>query len=142
MEGVSNTVLLRMIEFLQQEVSASTERLRQLESINEAQARVIRTMRDDLAESQDTVHRLVQGSEIVLRGLDVVYNHAKDMFTARRIGAEDWDAIYRGMLRADVGFAILNGAPLVDLTADEETEVEEFDDGAETETDDEMEAEV
>lgn len=139
MEAVSNTVLLRMIEFLQQEVSASTERLRQLESINEAQARVIRTMRDDLAESQDTVHRLVQGSEIVLRGLDVVYNHAKDMFEAQRMTPEDWDSIYRGMLRADVGFAILNGAPLVDLTADEDTEIEDFNDGAETETDDEVE---
>lgn len=142
MDNVSNTVLLRMVEFLQQEVEASTARLRQLESINDAQARVIRTMRDDLADSQDHVHRLIQGSEIIVRGLDTVYHHARGMFTEDRMTAVDWEQIYRAMLRADIGFAILNGAPVVDLTA-EETEVEtEVDDGDETETDEEMEAEI
>ena len=142
MDNVSNTVLLRMVEFLQQEVEASTARLRQLESINEAQARVIRTMPDDLADSQDHVHRLIQGSEIIVRGLDAVYNHARGMFTEDRMTAIDWEQIYRAMLRADIGFAILNGAPIVDLTA-EETEVEsQGESGDETETDDEMEAEV
>jgi len=142
MDNVSNTVLLRMIEFLQGEVEAAAIRMRQLESINDAQARVIRTMRDDLADSQDHVHRLIQGSEIIVRGLDAVYNHARGMFTEDRMTAIDWEQIYRAMLRADIGFAILNGAPIVDLTA-EETEVEtEVDDGDETETDEEMEAEI
>lgn len=138
MEAASPIVLARMIEFQQQELNASEVRLDQLESIVEAQARVIRTMRDDLAESQERVHRLMQGSETVLRGLDVVYNHAKDMFIARRMSNEDWEAIFRGMLRADVGFAILNGAQLVDLT--EDTEIE--DNGSDTETDPGMEEEV
>lgn len=142
MDNVSNTVLLRMIEFLQSEIEAAAIRMRQLESINDAQARVIRTMRDDLADSQDHVHRLIQGSEIIVRGLDAVYNHARGMFTEDRMTAIDWDQIYRAMLRADIGFAILNGAPIVDLTA-EETEVEsQGESGDETETDDEMEAEV
>jgi len=142
MDNVSNTVLLRMIEFLQSEIEAAAIRMRQLESINDAQARVIRTMRDDLADSQDHVHRLIQGSEIIVRGLDAVYNHARGMFTEDRMTAIDWEQIYRAMLRADIGFAILNGAPIVDLTA-EETEVEsQGESGDETETDDEMEAEV
>ena len=133
MESTSNTVLLRMIEFLQNEVGQSSRRILQLESVNEAQARVIRTMRDDLAESQDRVHHLIQGSEIVLRGLDEIYNYTRGMFEAGRLDINDWDVIYRSMLRADIGFAVLNGAPLVDLTTQEEV------DGAETETDDEVE---
>ena len=141
MDGVSNTVLLRMIEYLQQEVDQSARRIQQLESINEAQAAVIRTLRQDLTDSQETVSRLASGSEIVLRGLDVIYNHGREMFEGGRMDSEDWDAIYRGMLRADIGFAILNGAPMVDLTA-EDTEVESIDDGEETETDDEMEITV
>ena len=141
MDGVSNTVLLRMIEYLQQEVDQSARRIQQLESINEAQAAVIRTLRQDLTDSQETVSRLASGSEIVLRGLDVIYNHGREMFEGGRMDSEDWDAIYRGMLRAGIGFAILNGAPMVDLTA-EDTEVESIDDGEETETDDEMEITV
>jgi len=142
MENISNTVLLRMIEFQQQQIEATAVRMKEIENINDAQARVIRTMREDLAESQDRVHRLIQGSEIIVRGLDAVYNHARDMFTADRMTAIDWEQIYRSMLRADVGFAILHGAPIVDLTADE-TEIEtEEDSGEETETDGEMEAEI
>lgn len=145
MDGVSNTVLLRMIEYLQGELDAQSVRLQQLERINDAQAGVIRTLRQDLTDSQETTSRIAQGSEIVLRGLDVIYNHTKRMFEEGRMEFADWDEIYRGMLRADIGFAILNGAPYVDLTA-EDTEIEsvgeEIDDGEETETDDEMEVTV
>lgn len=142
MDGLSNTVLLRMIEYLQSEVDNSARRIQQLESINEAQARVVRTLRQDLTDQQETVSRLASGSEIVLRGLDMIYNHTKDMFEQGRMDSEDWDQVYRGMLRADIGFAILNGAPMVDLTA-EDTEIEsDIDDGEETETDDEMEVTV
>lgn len=142
MDGVSNTVLLRMIEYLQAEVDSSARRIQTLESINEAQASVIRTLRQDLTDQQETVSRLASGSEIVLRGLDIIYNHTKDMFEQGRMDSEDWDHVYRGMLRADIGFAILNGAPMVDLTA-EDTEIEsDIDDGEETETDDEMEVTI
>lgn len=120
MEAANPVVLARMLEFLQGQLDASTARIQQLEAINDAQARVIRQTRIDHNETIEEVTRLTHGSAIVLRNLDDIYNHSKDLFLQGKIDSEEWDVIYRAMLRADIGFAILNGANYNDLTADED----------------------
>jgi len=142
-----------MLARVQQDNNAADEKIKQIENINDAQAAVIRVLRDDLQQATANVERLVAGSEVVLRGLDAIYNYTKDLYMQGRMDQDDWTEIYRFMLRADVGFAIVNGAPfvpqnereIIDLTAEseiDEGEETELDEGEETETDEEMEVEL
>jgi len=142
--STSNVVLLSMVTMLQQELDASERRATALESLREAQAGVIRTMRTDISQYEATAVSRQAGAEVITRGLDAMYNKAKLMYERGDMLQEDWSDFYRSMLRADIGYALLHGAGFVDLTATEdmdesdgETTVPE-DDGEETETDEEM----
>lgn len=142
--STSNVVLLSMVTMLQQELDASEKRATALESLREAQAGVIRVQREEIRQHEATATSRQAGAEVITRGLDAMYNKAKLMYERGEMLQEDWSDYYRFMLRADIGYALLNGAGFVDLTANEdmesdgETTVPE-DDGDETETDEEME---
>lgn len=120
--STSNVVLLSMITKLQGEIDASEARATQLESLREAQASVIRSLRDDLTASTHTIRRITTGAEVLTRGLDAMYNKAKLMYERMEMNQEDWSDFYRFMLRADLGFALMHGADYVDLTTDEDME--------------------
>lgn len=133
--STSPVVLVHIITMLQQELDASRRQLERAENIAEATQAVLHQTRMDLRDTVLTVQRLTNGSEIVCRALDEQYQYAKDMFTRGEMGLEHWNEFYRFMLRGDIGFAILNGADFVDLTAPDtpvdgdetETETEDFD---------------
>jgi len=144
--STSNVVLLSMVTMLQQELDASERRATALESLREAQAAVIRSLRADIKQREATARSRQAGAEVITRGLDAMYNKAKLMYERGEMLQEDWSDYYRFMLRADIGYALLNGAGFIDLTTDEnmdesdsegETTVPE-DDGDETESDEEM----
>jgi len=156
MDSTSNVVLLRMVEYLQAELNAATQRRVELENINEAQARVIRTLKSDLVDADLSVHeatattaRTLQGCEIVLRSLEGMYQQAKHLYLIKRLEAAEWDEFLREMMRSDIGYAIMHGAPvLAELEAHEEIDDQEtVVDDEETETEwedseDEMEVEI
>lgn len=138
MENVSPTVLLRMIEYLQAELNAANERIEQVERIHDAQARVIRTLRSDLSTNESQLGVYVQGNEILVRAIEGMYQHAKHLFLIQRLEVSEWDEFMRQMMRADIGFAIINHVDFFGLNAQEilndaDTEVDE------DETEDEME---
>jgi len=136
--STSNVVLLSMVTMLQAEVDAAERRTRKLESLQEAQCAVIRSLRADLTDRDQTIQRISAGSEVLTRGLDAMYAYAKYMHEDGMMSSEDWNEFYCFMLRADVGFAILNGTNFVDLTADETLDGDE----TETEGEEDMEVEV
>jgi len=125
--NTSNVVLLSMITYLQQELNAS-ERLRErAENIASAQQEVVHTLYGDLRAADETMERLSQGTSIVNRAIDQMYDEAKTLYLANKIGPADWDQFYRAMMRADIGYAIIHGVNFVDLTADEQMEPEVVD---------------
>jgi len=134
----SNVVHQRMIEFLQAELNEANKKLVYSNHIVEAQQGVIQSLKRDYAMTQDRLHHVMHGAEIVCGANDEMYAKCRELFITNAMHESDWDDFYRIMLRADVGFAILHGADIIDLTADED--VEEID-GEETETEDEEEEE-
>jgi len=119
--STSNTVLLQTIMFLQAENDAANAQLTRLKNINNAQASVIRGLQADARVNAVLLDRYAQGSDILVRALDGMYQQAKHLLLIQRLEHREWDEFMRQMLRADVGFAIINGAPaLAQLTTEEE----------------------
>jgi len=133
--SISNVVMMRMIEYLQEELNASQRRAERAENIAEAQQEVIHSLQQDLRLYQHTTQRLNDGAAIVCRAMDEMYQKSKNMFLGNNMAIDDWNDFYRLMMRGDVGFAILNGADLIDLTAD--TELDQDSDETESERGDE-----
>jgi len=110
------------------------QRLTRAENIAAAQQGVIQSLNSDLTVANGDIQRLMNGAEIVCRALDEMYHKSRELFINTEMSEQNWNEFYRTMLRGDIGFAILNGANFVDLTADED--IEDVD-GEETETEDE-----
>jgi len=105
--------------------------------------------RDILAFQQHEYHLLVQegrevtarnvqlthGAEIVVRALDSTYELSRRILANNPAGDEERDQLHRIMMRGDIGFAILQGAPFVDLTATEEIDPDETESESEEDLD-------
>lgn len=77
--------------------------------------------------------QMINGSEIVVRSLDQAYElFHRIQHDIPRVG-DYRDELHRLMMRGDVGFAILQGAPFVDLTAGEEVDPEDTESESEPE---------
>lgn len=86
---------------------------------------------DHVVHLTDRVRSLANGGEILINSIDQFYNWF--LSNQDHIQGEHRDTIQRIMMRGDTGFAIVMGAPLVDLTTDE---------GIETPTDSDSEPET
>jgi len=133
----SNVVHQRMIEFLQAELNEANKKLVYSNHIVDAQQAVIQSLKRDYAMASDQLHHVSHGAEIISGANDEMYAKCRELFITNMMRETDWNDFYRIMLRADVGFAILHGAEIIDLTADEDVETI---DGEETETEDEEES--
>jgi len=68
----------------------------------------------------------------VVRSLDGLYGLIRNVELSTQPIADYRDEVMRIMMRGDVGFAILQGAPFVDLTTD--TELDDSETESDTET--------
>jgi len=130
----SSVIHQRMIEFLQAELNEANKKLVYSNHIVDAQQAVIQSLKRDYTMATDQLHHVSHGAEIISGANDEMYAKSRELFLTGQIREADWDDYYRIMLRADIGFSILHGADIIDLTADED--IEEID-GEETETEDE-----
>jgi len=128
----SNIALFQMMMHYKQ-VSDHLERenatLRACNSMLVAQNDVHRTENRELAGRNI---QLINGSEIVVRSLDGLYGLIRNVELSTQPIADYRDEVMRIMMRGDVGFAILQGAPFVDLTTD--TELDDSETESDTET--------
>lgn len=109
MENLSPTVLLRMVEFLQQELTAANNKVEQLTNISNAQKGVIQTLKTDLANTEGRLDNYIRGTEIITHSVDGMFQHANHLHLIQRMEDAEWDEFMRQMMRADLGFAIVHG---------------------------------
>jgi len=78
---------------------------------------------------------LREGGQIVVRALDQLFATYTRMKQDYQLGNEYREEVHRIMMRGDVGFSIIQGAPFIDLTTNEIVDPEE----TESESEEEME---
>ena len=93
--------------------------LRDTAVYNERQCLILQhRLRDAEARNQ----QLTNGGQIVVRALDAMYEvHLQATRDQPQLSTYH-EEVHRIMVRGDVGFAIIEGAPFVDLTAETELE--------------------
>jgi len=133
--STSVSAIMHMLLFYKSCLAEAQKKLDKAEELLASQQQVIHQLSTEQSENLSTINRLTNGAGIVCRATDEMYGRAKDLYIDQKIELGEWNEFYRMMLRADIGFAILNGADFVDLTA--ETEI----DSDETESEGEMESE-
>jgi len=137
--SASNTVLFQMVLQLQSQLKASEDlsnQLRQEKDFLAGQLALEQSFSRQLTlrvqDAQWRIRQQFEGANILTVGLDALYILLGRLRDVPEV-AEHRDHIQRIMLRADVGYAIVQGAPFVDMTANEdldetETEGEEEED--------------
>lgn len=104
--------------------------------------------RDILAMLQHEVHvnhqenrelagrnvQMINGTEIIVRALDQLYELFSRIQREQPRIMDYRDDVHRIMMRGDVGFAIIQGAPFVDLTAHEEIDPDATESESESDT--------
>ncbi|AWW06079.1 MAG: hypothetical protein [Cressdnaviricota sp.] len=107
-----------------------------------------RQQRDILAMLQHEVHvhtqenrelagrnvQMINGTEIIVRALDQLYELYSRIQREQPRIMDYRDDVHRIMMRGDVGFAILQGAPFVDLTANEDLDPDATESESESDT--------
>lgn len=92
---------------------------------------------DELNNAIIRINQMAHGGEILTRANDELYAHI--------LSSGDQDMRHyaqRIMMRADIGFAILQGAPFVDLTTEERMAGATTPTGSDSETETESESET
>lgn len=128
----SNAVLFHLAMHLKEDLEAS-ERLRhQQQELIDRLKTALDTAVSDGTAIHDRLVSTINGTNIITAGLDALYVLLGRLAATTPAVRDERDRIQRIMLRADVGFAIVQGAPFVDLTANEDMTTEE--EGSETES--------
>lgn len=130
-ENTPTIVMFHMILWLKRELEAARDETARAQDVAHTMIQRATFFEEHAARFNQQVNLLQVRLEEAVRGGSMVANSVEQMYRlynglrlSRDMTSDERLTLERTMLQADMGFSVLHGVPLVDLTTGEETEIE------------------